>query len=99
MAADNDHDDDYDDDDAGHDDCCDDDSNVNYCFNYDDDDDDDDDDHSLCLGLPYVRLRPLNGVLRAAARLIGGVPKFGPIGKFMHAGYPSLASSLPAYPL
>ena len=28
---------------------------------------------SLCLGLPYVRLRPLDGVLRAAARLIGGV--------------------------
>lgn len=38
---------------------------------------------SLCLGLPYVRLRPLDGVLRAAARLIGGVPKFGHIGEFM----------------
>src|SRR6218665_991301 len=37
---------------------------------------------SLCLGLPYVRLRPLDGVLRAAARLIGGVPKFGHIGEF-----------------
>src|SRR6218665_348492 len=37
---------------------------------------------SLCLGLPYVCLRPLDGVLRAAARLIGGVPKFGHI----HAG-------------
>ena len=31
----------------------------------------------------YVRLRPLDGVLRAAARLIGGVPKFGHIGEFM----------------
>ena len=38
---------------------------------------------SLCLGLPYVRLRPLDGVLRVAARLIGGVPKFGHIGEFM----------------
>src|SRR6218665_2039992 len=38
---------------------------------------------SLCLGLPYVRLRPLDGVLRAATRLIGGVPKFGQIGEFM----------------
>jgi len=38
---------------------------------------------SLCLGLPYVRLRPLDGLLRAAARLIGGVPKFGHIGEFM----------------
>src|SRR6218665_631706 len=38
---------------------------------------------SLCLGLPYVRLRPLDGVLRTAARLIGGVPKFGHIGEFM----------------
>src|SRR6218665_3941980 len=38
---------------------------------------------SLCLGLPYVHLRPLDGVLRAAARLIGGVPKFGHIGEFM----------------
>src|SRR6218665_1523550 len=38
---------------------------------------------SLCLGLPYVRLRPLDGVLRAAARRIGGVPKFGHIGEFM----------------
>ena len=32
---------------------------------------------SLCLGLPYVRLRPLGGVLRGAARLIGGGSKFG----------------------
>ena len=31
----------------------------------------------------YVRLRPLDGVLRSAARLIGGVPKFGHIGEFM----------------
>src|SRR6218665_909701 len=40
---------------------------------------------SLCLGLPYVRLRPLDrvGLLRAAARLIGGVSKFGHIGEFM----------------
>src|SRR6218665_3718716 len=37
----------------------------------------------LCLGLPYVRLRPSDGVLRAAARLIGGVSKFGHIGEFM----------------
>ena len=40
-------------------------------------------DSSLCLGLTYVRLRPLDGVFRAAARLIGGVPKFGHIGEFM----------------
>ena len=32
---------------------------------------------------PYVRLQPLDGVLRAHARLIGGVPKFGNIGEFM----------------
>src|SRR6218665_677542 len=32
---------------------------------------------------PYVRLRPLDGVLRAAARMIGDVPKFGHIGQFM----------------
>src|SRR6218665_2153691 len=38
---------------------------------------------SLCLGLPYVRLRHLDGVLRAAARLIGAVPKFGHIGELM----------------
>src|SRR6218665_3168113 len=38
---------------------------------------------SLCLGLPCVRLRPSDGVLRAAARLIGGAPKFGHIGEFM----------------
>src|SRR6218665_858482 len=37
---------------------------------------------SFYLGLPYVRLRPMDGVLRAAARLIGGVPKFGHIGEF-----------------
>src|SRR6218665_3841448 len=35
------------------------------------------------LGLPYVRLRPLDDVLKAAATLIGGVPKFGHIGEFM----------------
>ena len=39
--------------------------------------------NSLCLGLPYVRLRPLDGVLVATARLIGGVPKFGHFGEFM----------------
>src|SRR6218665_2685903 len=38
---------------------------------------------SLCLGLPYVRLRPLDCVLRAAARLVGCVPKFGHIDEFM----------------
>src|SRR6218665_2551297 len=43
---------------------------LDYCF-------------SLCIGLPYVRLRPLDGVLRAAARLIGGVTKLGHIGEFM----------------
>src|SRR6218665_1486741 len=32
---------------------------------------------SLCLGLPYVRLRHLDGVL------IGGVSKFGHIGEFL----------------
>src|SRR6218665_2249551 len=37
---------------------------------------------SLCLGLLYALLRPLDGVLRAAARLIGGVLKFGHIGEF-----------------
>src|SRR6218665_3757546 len=38
---------------------------------------------SLCLGLPCVRLRHSDGVLRAAATLIGGAPKFGHIGEFM----------------
>src|SRR6218665_3560885 len=38
---------------------------------------------SLYCGLPQVRLRPLNGVLRAAARMIGGVPKFGHISDYM----------------
>jgi len=38
---------------------------------------------SLYCGLPQVRLHPLEGVLRAAARLIGGVPKFGHISAFM----------------
>src|SRR6218665_2172581 len=38
---------------------------------------------SLCPGLPYVRMRPLDGVLRVAARLIGRVPKFGHIGDFI----------------
>jgi len=30
---------------------------------------------SLFLGLSYVRLQPQGSVLRAASRLIGGVPK------------------------
>src|SRR6218665_2390112 len=38
---------------------------------------------SLYCGLPQVRLQPLNGVLRAAARMIGGVPKFGHISDYM----------------
>src|SRR6218665_235156 len=38
---------------------------------------------SLCLGLPYVHLRPLDGVLRPAARLIGGVTKLVYIGLFI----------------
>ena len=38
---------------------------------------------SLNCGLPQVRLQPLDGVLRTAARMIGGVPKFGHISEFM----------------
>src|SRR6218665_2307935 len=38
---------------------------------------------SLYCGLPQVRLRPLNGVLRAAARMIGGVLRFGHITDYM----------------
>src|SRR6218665_3025152 len=38
---------------------------------------------SLYCGLPQVLLQPLNGVLRAAARMIGGVPKFGHISDYM----------------
>src|SRR6218665_1287278 len=38
---------------------------------------------SLYCGLPQVRLRPLNGILRVAARMIGGVPKFGHISDYM----------------
>src|SRR6218665_1733254 len=38
---------------------------------------------SLYCGLPQVRLQPIDGVLRAAARMIGGVPKFGHISEFM----------------
>src|SRR6218665_3212011 len=38
---------------------------------------------SLYCGLPQVLLRPLNGVLRAAASMIGGVPKFGHISDYM----------------
>src|SRR6218665_1584382 len=43
---------------------------LDYCFPF------------YC-GLPQVRLRPLNGVLREAARMIGGVPKFGHISDYM----------------
>src|SRR6218665_3958223 len=38
---------------------------------------------SLYPGFIFVLFRPLDGVLRAAARLIGGVPKFGHIVEFM----------------
>src|SRR6218665_2962262 len=38
---------------------------------------------SLYCGLPQVRLQPLNGVLRAAARMIGGVPRFSHITDYM----------------
>ena len=38
---------------------------------------------SLYCGLPRVRLQTLYGVLRAAARMIGGVSKFGHISEFM----------------
>ena len=38
---------------------------------------------SLYSDLPRVRLQPLDGVLRAAARMIGGVPKFGHISECM----------------
>src|SRR6218665_3331159 len=38
---------------------------------------------SLYCGLPQVRLRPLNGVLWAAARMIGGVPRFRHITDYM----------------
>jgi len=38
---------------------------------------------SLYCSLPQVRLQPLDGILRAAARMIGGVPKFGHISEFM----------------
>src|SRR6218665_2133513 len=37
----------------------------------------------LYCGLPQVRLRPLNGVLWAAARMIGGVPRFRHITDYM----------------
>src|SRR6218665_2882873 len=38
---------------------------------------------SLYCDLPQVRLQPLDGVLSAAARMIGGVPRFGHISEFM----------------
>src|SRR6218665_260388 len=38
---------------------------------------------SLYCGLPQVRLRPLNGVLWGAARMIGGVSRFGHITDYM----------------
>src|SRR6218665_2370776 len=37
----------------------------------------------LYCGLPQVRLQPLNGVLRAAARMIDGVPRFCHITDYM----------------
>src|SRR6218665_3333718 len=42
-------------------------------------------DHSSSLycGLLQVRLQPLDGIIRAAAKMIGGVPKFGQISQFM----------------
>ena len=41
----------------------------------------------LYCGLPQVLLQPLNGVLRAAARMIGGVPKFGHISDYTRDVY------------
>src|SRR6218665_331213 len=38
---------------------------------------------SLYCGLPQVRLQPLNGILWVAARMIGGVPRFGHITDYM----------------
>src|SRR6218665_663719 len=38
---------------------------------------------SLYCGLPQVRLQPLNGVLSAAARMIGEVPRFGHITDYL----------------
>src|SRR6218665_3682333 len=38
---------------------------------------------SLYCGLPEVRLQPLDGDLRVAARMIGGVPRFRHISEFM----------------
>src|SRR6218665_2343960 len=38
---------------------------------------------SLYCGLPQVLLQPLDGILRTAAKMIGGVPKFGHISEFM----------------
>jgi len=48
---------------------------------------------SLYLGLPSVRLRPLDGVclLRAAARQIGDAPKFVHIGEFMPDSLPFIS--------
>ena len=54
---------------------------------------------SLYCGLPQVRLRPLNGVLRAAARMIGGVPKFGHISDYMRDVRTPLAPSSAAHQL
>src|SRR6218665_1984752 len=47
--------------------------------------------------LPEVRLQPLNGVLRAVARMIGGVPRFGHYR--LHAGCTPLAPMSAAHPL
>jgi len=38
---------------------------------------------SFYCGLPQVRLQPLDGILRAAAKMISSIPKFGHIGDFM----------------
>src|SRR6218665_1442530 len=38
---------------------------------------------SLYAGLPASRLACLDRVLRSAARLIGGIPKFGHVSKYM----------------
>ena len=39
--------------------------------------------YSLYAGLPACRLGCLDWVLRSAARLIGGIPKFGHVSKYM----------------
>src|SRR6218665_832107 len=46
-------------------------------------------------GLPQVRLQPLDGVLRTADRMIGGVSKYGHIGDYM----PDIIHLLPGHVL